>query len=83
MIVQRKPSRRPGTRHATSIRRRAVPSKQHYPSWIALLAKIDAGFHPLKEVMKRIRSGEVPAEDESPEQFEAYDQVTMLLGVKR
>ncbi|KKL05700.1 hypothetical protein LCGC14_2603440 [marine sediment metagenome] len=63
--------------------RKRPPTKQHYPSWVRLLARIDAGFHPLKEVTKRIRSGEVPAEDESPEQFEAYEQVIMLLGVKR
>ncbi len=62
-------------------KRESVP--QHYPSWVNLLTKIDEGFHPLKEATKRIRSGEVPSELESPEQFRAYEQVTSLLGVER
>ena len=78
--MTRKPSRRPGSRHPTSIRRRGIPSKQHYPSWSKLLERIDAGLSPRKEVLKRIQADEIPAEDENPEEFEAYEQVTMLLG---
>lgn len=63
--------------------RKRDPTSQRYPSWSDLLSKIDEGFHPLKEVSKRIQAGEVPSELESPEQFEAYEQVTMLLGVER
>ncbi len=63
--------------------RKRDPAPQNHPSWMDLLAKIDAGFEPRKEVMKRIRAGEVPDEDVNPEQFEAYEQVTSLLGVKR
>ena len=64
-------------------RRGREPSEQRHPSWMDLLAKGDAGFSPRKEVMKRIRAGEVPDEDVDPEQFLAYENVTGLLGVER
>lgn len=75
-------SRQRGSRHATSKRRRREPMAQKHPTWADLLARIDYGFSPKKEASKRILAEEVPDEDASPEEFEAYEQVVMLLGLE-